>query len=163
MNQLAGGHKSKRPILADENTPSIAVKPEEPQYRPNTHSVDPGIETSAKIPVLADSMIPERRQSKESPLNSVEHEKQTQENSGALVRPPERQSARVAAGVRRPQRYQSFHTSLHKALKEFGKDACKAKIANKITDEENNPIIYIPEGEIRRKRPGYIVSCSWTS
>ena len=166
INQLAGSHKSKRPILADENTPKVAVKPEEPQYRPNTHTVDTGIETASKIPneedkesvnepqtskvepVLADSMIPERHESKESPLDSVEREKpdnedvrvrsesvdndsHTQENSGALVRPPERQSARVAAGVRRPHRYQSFHTSLHKALKEFGKDAFDA-IASEI-------------------------------
>jgi hypothetical protein len=51
------------------------------------------------------------------------------ENPVQSVVPPQRESARVAGGVRRPKRYQAFHTSVKRGLQEHGADAYKAIVA----------------------------------
>ena len=59
-----------------------------------------------------------------------EDEPATQQQTVAEEPQEQRRSARIAAGARRsPVRYRSFHTSVRKGLKEHGRDAYKAIVA----------------------------------
>jgi hypothetical protein len=58
-----------------------------------------------------------------------QYEQQELQEEGFREAPQPRNSARVVAGVRRPERYQAYHTSVKRGLHEHGADAYKAIVA----------------------------------
>jgi hypothetical protein len=71
------------------------------------------------------------------------------QESPPIPRPPEKQSARIAAGVRAPNRYRAYRTSVKKGLEEHGPHAYKAIVAElKQLIQEKKTMRPVDRGEV---------------
>ena len=111
MNQYS---TSEADAEAEDET-NAAADQQVPQQEPEA-DIDPDTPTLITDDVDVDDHTEDLQQ-------EVEEEEPMQ------VVPPERRSARIAAGVRRPVQYQCYHTSVRKGLQEHGAAAYKAIVA----------------------------------
>jgi hypothetical protein len=136
MNELANKEKKKIQGLLGEEAVTIA---DEQPILPVTHTPtqvlpSPVSETEAIASADETHRNDENSADREDPIGVEAQQDRGGENIdtdldiGVHNMPPERASARIAAGVRRPPRF-IFHTSLKRGIREHGKHALDAIMA----------------------------------